>query len=120
MNIFFQVRNLVLDENEKMFMARRIEGLHKFFSKDAHVYIDAERTRPDLHGDDLYRVSLRIQDGHYQYFTEDYLENVRKSFDHAYGEMFRMVRNDRSRSRTLARRARNKIKKIFKRSPSEL
>lgn len=116
MNIYFQTHSLDVSDVEKQFISRRIEGLAKFFGQSTSVYIDIEKTRADQHGDDLYRVSIRIEDGPLHYYTEDYRETIRTSFDHAYGDMFRMVRNDRSRSRTLARRAGARIKKFFKRS----
>lgn len=116
MNIFFQTHNLEIDQAEKQFMSRRIEGLDKFFSPDASVYIDVERTRADQHGEDLYRTSIRIEDAKLHYYAEDFKESIRSSFDHAYGDIFRIIRNDRSRSRTLARKAGKRIKKFFKRS----
>lgn len=116
MNIFFQTHNIELGEHEKHIMSRRIEGLHKFFSPNAHVYIDVERTRVDQHGEDLYRVSIRIEDAQLHYYTEDFQDTIQNSFNHAYGDMFHMVRNDRSRSRTLARKAGKRIKNFFKRS----
>ena len=115
MNIYFQTKNLEVTQYEKNMMANRMYGLNKFFSWDTHAYIDIERTRSSQHGQDLYYVSIKIDDPQNQYFTEEYRENVRKAFDEAYGDMFRVVRSHRSKSRNLARRAGAHIKCILKR-----
>jgi len=115
MNIYFQAKNVEIHPNIKDTMANRMYGLNKFFSWDTNAYIDIERTRQSHHGHDLYYVSIKIDDAHNQYFTEEYKENVRKAFDHAYGDMFRVVRSHRSKSRNIARKAGSKIKRIFKR-----
>lgn len=115
MNIYFQTRNIEVPAHEKEFMANRMHGLDKFFSWDTHGYIDIEKTRASHHGRDLYYISIKIDDVDTHYFTEEYRENVRKAFDYAYGEIFRIVRDERSRSRTLMRKAGKQIKKIFKR-----
>lgn len=115
MNIFFQVRNIDIDQSSKEGMANRMYGLNKFFSPDARAFIDVEKTRASHNGHDLYYVSIHLEDGKDRYFTEDYQENVRKSFDHAYGELFRIVRDDRSKSRSIAKKAGAQLKKIFRR-----
>ncbi len=115
MNIYFQSKNIDLYQDTKNMMANRMYGLNKFFSHDTNAYIDVERTRASHNGDDLYHVSIKIDDAHNQYFAEEYKENIRKAFDHAYGDMFRMVRSHRSKSRNLARRAGARIKRIFRR-----
>lgn len=115
MNIYFQTKNIDLHPHEKEMMANRMYGLNKFFSWDTNAYIDIERTRQSQHGDDLYYASIKIDDPTNQYFTEEYKENVRKAFDHAYGDMFRVVRSHRGKSRNIARRAGAKIKKMLTR-----
>lgn len=115
MKVFFQARRIDISEYEKNFMANRMYGLNKFFTPHAHAYVDIERTNASHHGHDLYYVSIRITEPGAAYFTEEYRENVRKSFDHAYGEMFRIVSKDRSRSRNIARKAGQRIKNLFKR-----
>lgn len=116
MNIFFHAKNLEISQESKQAMANRMYGLNKFFSIDTHAYIDIERTRQSHHGHDLYYVSIKIDDPHHQYFTEEYKENIRSAFDHAYGDMFRVVRSHRSKSRNLAKKAHQKIKRLFKRN----
>lgn len=115
MNIFFRTKDLVIPDNSKQTMVNRMNGLRKFFSWEANAYIDIEQTHQSHNGHDLYYVSIKIDDPHNQYFTEEYKESVRAAFDHAYGDMFRVVRSHRSKSRNLARKAGDKIKKIFKR-----
>ena len=115
MNIFFQSRNLDLNEDSKRMMAQRMYGLDKFFSVYAKAFVNVEKTRASHHGHDLYYTSIHIEDGQARYFTEDYKESVRKSFDHSYGEIFRIIRDERSKSRTLTRKAGKVIKNIFKR-----
>jgi len=113
MNIHFQYKGVTVEGEIKQFISKRIDGLEKFFSPDAKTFIDIERTRPSHKGDDLYYVSIRLEDGRFNYFTDDHRENIRKAFDHAYGELFRMVRNERSRTRALARKAGSRIRNIF-------
>lgn len=113
MNIFFQARNLALDLSSKEAMANRIYGLDKFFTIHAKCFIDVEKTRASHNGHDLYYTAIHIEDGAHRYFTEDYQDSVRKSFDHSYGEIFRIIRDDRSKSRRLARKAGSALKKIF-------
>jgi ribosome-associated translation inhibitor RaiA len=115
MQIFFQTKKLELHEEEKSFMARRIEGLNKFFSPYAYVYIDVEQTRASHNGRDLYYVSIKIDDGKYKYFTEEYQDGVRKAFDHAYGDMYRVVRKDKGKARAVLKSAGRRFKRIFKR-----
>lgn len=114
MDIFFQAKNIELVPAIKEHMAQRIYGLNKFFSPYAKAYIDVEKTRSSRNGADLYYTSISIQDGKFQYFTEDYQDDVRKSFDHTYGEIFSIIRNDRSKSRKLAKKAGTRIKKLFR------
>lgn len=115
MNIFFQSQNLELDQTMKNSMTARLSGLEKFFSPEAQISVSVEKTRSSHNGDDLYFVSLQIEDGKYRYYTDEYEENVRKSFDNAYDEMFRIVRDDKKKSRSLARRAGAQLKKLFRR-----
>lgn len=115
MNIFFQTKNVDITQNEQDFMARRIEGLEKFFSKHAHTYIDAEKTRASHNGEDLYYISIRIDDAANRYFAEEYQSNTKTAFDQAYGDLYRVIRNDRSKSRSLWKSAGRKFKDIFKR-----
>lgn len=115
MNIYFQSKNLDIPQDTKNMMANRMYGLNKFFAPDTNAYVNIERTTSQNNGPDIYYVSLKIDDPHNQYFTEEYQENIRKAFDGAYGDMFRVVRSHRSKSRNLARRAGQRIKKIFKR-----
>ncbi len=114
MQIFFQTKKINLDQQEQDFMARRIEGLDKFFSAYARCFIDIEKTRADNNGKDLYRIELQIEDGSVRYFTEEYQSNVRKAFDYAYQEVYRSVRNERAKSRTLVKRAGRVFKSLFK------
>lgn len=119
-HVFFQKHNISVDDHDLQLMMRRIEGLAKFFGSEAQVYVDLECMRPSQqHGDDLYRASLRIEEASLHYFTEDFQEHIKKAFDHAYRDMYRMVRNDRSRSRRLARKAGKHIKGILKRLRKE-
>ena len=115
MQIFFQTKRIDLDENEKAFMVRRIEGLNKFFSPHAHVYIDVEQTRASHNGRDLYYVSLKINDGRYRYFTEEYQDSVRKAFNNAFGDMYRVVRKDRGRAQAILKSAGRRFKRLFRR-----
>ena len=115
MDIFFQARNLELDHQIKDFMANRMYGLSKFFSPHVQAFVDVQKTRSSHHGEDLYYISIAIEDGKHRYFTEEYQENVRKTFDHAYGEIFRIVRDDRSKARRITRKAGASLKKLFKR-----
>jgi ribosome-associated translation inhibitor RaiA len=116
MNIYFQSKNLDLYQDTKNMMINRMNGLNKFFQKDTNAYVDVERTtNHHNNGPDIYHVSIKIDDPLNQYFTEEYQENIRKAFDGAYGDMFRVVRSHRSKSRNLARRAGARIKRIFRR-----
>ena len=116
MNIFFQTKNLDLYQEAKDAMAHRMKGLGRFFSGEAHAYLDIEKTTSSHHGDDLYYVSIRIEEPGNQYFTDEYRAGVKEAFDHAYDEIFRMVRSDRNRTRSLARRAAARMKRMFKRN----
>lgn len=113
MQIFFQTKKTEVNTHDQDYMARRIDGMQKFFSPYAHVYIDLERTRASHHGDDLYHVSIKIEDGRYKYFSEEYKSNIRESFDYAYGDIYRIIRKDRSKSSTMLKSAGRAFKKIF-------
>ena len=115
MNIYFQSKNLEITQDTKNMMANRMYGLNKFFAHDTSAFITVERSTAHNNGPDVYYVSIKIDDPHNQYFTEEYQENIRKAFDHAYGDMFRVVRSHRSKSRNLVRRTGRRIKKFFKR-----
>lgn len=115
MNIFFQSQNMDLDPAMKDFMASRLYGLEKFFSEHAQLYVNVEKTRSSHNGDDLYHISLQVDDGKYRYYTDESQENVRKAFDDVYDEMFRIVRDDKKKERSLARRAGAHLKKLFRR-----
>lgn len=114
MQIFFKTRKIDLHPHEQNFMARRIENLGKFFSVNSHTYVDVEQTRASHNGQDLFYISLTIEDGKYNYFAEEYQGDIRKAFDHAYGDIYRIIRNDRSKSRKLLRSAGRAFKKILK------
>lgn len=114
MQIFFQTKKIELQIHEKEFMLRRMEGLKKFFSAQVSVYIDVERTHMSNHGNDLYYVSIRVEDVPYKYFAEEYKDDIRKSFDHAYGDLYRIIRKDRSKSKAVFRSARRTFKRIFR------
>ncbi len=115
MQIFFQTRKTEINNHDQDYIARRIEGLEKFFSPHAHAYIDLERTRNSHNGQDIYYAAIRIKDGHYKYFAEEYQSDTRKSFDHAYGDIYRIIRKDRSKSKVIMRSAGRAFKKIFRR-----
>ena len=84
MQIFFQTKKIEINSHEKEFMVRRIEGLKKFFSPDVSVRIDVEQTHESNSGHDLFYVSIRVEDTPHKYFAEEYKDDIRKSFDHAY------------------------------------
>ncbi|MGB0925126.1 MAG: HPF/RaiA family ribosome-associated protein [Minisyncoccia bacterium] len=115
MQIFFQTKKVNITQGEQDFMARRIEGLEKFFSPHAHAYIDVEKTRASHNGHDLYYVAIKIDDAPHRYFAEEYQADTRTAFDHAYGDLYRVIRNDRSKSRSMLKSAGRKFKQIFKR-----
>lgn len=115
MQIFFQTKKIELHPEEQNFMARRIEGLNKFFSSHAHAYIDVEKTRANHKGHDLFYVSINIDDGPHKYFTEEYQADTRKAFDEAYGDMYRVIRKDRGRSQAVLKSAGRRFKKLFQR-----
>jgi ribosome-associated translation inhibitor RaiA len=115
MNIFFQTRNMDVSQKLRDIMANRLYGLSKFLSTDAQVFVSVEKTRASQSGDDLFYVSLNIEDGSERYFTEEYADDVRNSFDQSYREIFRIIRDERGRSRNLARRAGARLKKLFRR-----
>jgi|AntRauTorckE6833_2_1112554.scaffolds.fasta_scaffold64027_2 ribosome-associated translation inhibitor RaiA len=114
MNIFFQTQHIEIDQAMKDFMASRLYGLQKFISKDSQIFVNAEKTRASHNGNDLYFISLSISDAQYRYYTEEYQQNIRKTFDNAYEEMVRIVRNDKRKERNLARRAGSRIKNLFR------
>lgn len=114
MNIYFQTKNIEVHDEVKQKIANRLKGLQKFFSWDTKAYIDLKRTNTSHHGHDLYYASVRIDAPEHEYFAEEYKENIHLAFDHAYGDIFRIIRSHRSKSRNLARRARTKIKSLFK------
>ena len=115
MQIFFQAKKIELDRDEQDFMARRLENLAKFFSPHAHSYVDVEKTRASHNGQDLYYISIHIEDGAARYFVDGYQENIRKTFDSVYADLYRSIRNDRSKSRALLKSAGRKIKGMFTR-----
>ena len=115
MQIFFQAQKIEIQPGEQDFMARRIEGLSKFFSPQAHTYIDVEQTRPSHNGQDIFRVAIHIEDGSARYFVDGNEGSVRKAFDEVYADLYRSVRNDRSRSRTVLKSAGRKFKNLFTR-----
>ena len=76
--------------------------------------IDIEKDRNQNSGDDIYHTSIRINEAHNSYFSEEYRESVLASFDYAYQDIFRIIRNDRSKSRKLSRRLGARVKRMFK------
>jgi ribosome-associated translation inhibitor RaiA len=116
MYILFQTKNITLSSYDEDSMARKIENLSKFFMPDVHIYIDIDYTRGGHFEKDVYYVSLRIDSAKTQYFADEYQETLRFAFDSAFGDIFRMIRNDRSRSRQLFTRASRQFKKTFKRT----
>ena len=115
MNIFFQTRNLELDQDMRDVIANRLYGLSKFLTPDAQIFVSVEKTRASHNGDDLYYISLNVEDGAHRYFTEEYSEAVRSSLDQSYQEIFRIIRDERGKSQSLARRAGSRLKKLFRR-----
>ena len=75
-----------------------------------------EKTHPHNHGDDVYHTSIRISEGKHNYFADEYRESILASFDYAYQDIFRIIRNDRSKSRKLSRRLGAQLKRMFKKS----
>lgn len=114
MNIFFQTKKVEISSAEQDFMAHRIEGLKKFFSPQIHVYIDIEKTHGSHNGQDLFYVKIRIDDVHQRYFADEYQSDIRKAFDNTYADLYRIIRNERSRSRRLLTSAGRKFKSMFK------
>ncbi len=114
MQIFFKTRRIELYTEEQNFMVRRIENLRKFFTSNAHAYIDVEQTRTDNSGQDLFYVSITIEDGKYNYFADEYQSDIRKAFNHSYGDVYRIIRNDRSKSRKLLRSTGRAFKKMLR------
>jgi len=115
MNIYFQSKNVDLHPQAKEAMANRIDGLKKFFSWDANVYIDIEQTHSGNHGPELFYTSIKIDDPKAHYFAEEYKETIKSSFDHAYKDIYKIIRRDRGRSGNIAKKAAQKIKRLFKR-----
>ena len=116
MHIFCQTKKIELERGEQDFMAARIEGLAKFFEPDAHTYVDIEKTRSSHNGEDLYYIAIHVKEGVVRYFVDGYQENIRKTFDNVYADLYRNIRNDRSKSRELLKSARRNIKDFFKRT----
>jgi ribosome-associated translation inhibitor RaiA len=116
MHIFFQTKKIELDRDEQDFMAHRVEGLAKFFTPETHTYIDVEKTRSSHNGEDLFYIAIHVKEGAVRYFVDGYHENVRKTFDNVYADLYRSIRNDRSKSRELLKAAQRKIKGFFKRN----
>lgn len=117
MNIYFQIKNSESSHDElKQNIAERIKGLEKFFPPYTNMYIDLEKTHSSHKGNDLYYVSLNIDDRGQHYFVEEYRENLKKAFDIAYESIERIVKNDRNKSRNLTRQAATRIKRLFKRN----
>jgi len=115
MNIYFQKKNIDIYAQDQDVMAERMCGLNKFFLYGTHVYVDLERTRASHNGRDLYYASIHISEQGKKYFAEEYRENLHKAFSYAYENILRVVRNDKSKARNIARKAGQKIKSIFKR-----
>ena len=115
MNTFFQTQHLDLDIDTQSGMVSKMEGLNRFFSPDAKAFINIEKTRASNNGDDLYYLSIQIEDGKYQYYTKEEEESVQAAFNQAYAELFRIVRDDKRKSRSLARRAGQSLKNLFRR-----
>ncbi len=115
MQIFFQTKKIEIHKEEKDFIAHRIEGLRKFFSPHAHSYIDIERTTAHNNAKELYYVSIRINDGEHKYFSEGHEGDIRTAFDDAYSDIYRIIRNDRSKSRSILKSAGRKFKNFIRR-----
>lgn len=114
MNILFRSKNIELQPEHENFMARRLENLGKFFSPHVHIYVDVNQTRGGHLGSHLFYVSIHIEDGKTVYFADEYEENFQKSFNKTFGDIFRIIRNDRSKSRRLLKTTGRGFKKIFK------
>ena len=115
MQIFFQTRRVELEDNDTEYIKGRIDKLQKkFFSDSAQFFVTVEKTRGDLHGDDLYEVSIRAEDGPEHYFAEDHRDTIINSFDAAYADLYRLIRKERGRTRALLKSAGRKIKQMLR------
>ena len=114
MNISFQFKNMDVDQSMQNHITDRLKGLRKFFSEQVQFFVLAEKPRSSHNGDDLYYISLNIEDGKYQYFIDEYEKDVRTAFDNLYDESFRLVRDDKKKERNIARRAGARLKKLFR------
>lgn len=115
MQIFFQSKKIELHSDDQDFMARRLENLSKFFSRYAQVFVDVEKTLASHNDNQLFYIAIHLEDGSVRYFVNGYHEDIRKTFDHVYADLYRSIRNSRSKSRTMLKSTGRKFKQIFKR-----
>ena len=117
MQIFFHTKEVDLEDKEKEYMEEKLHKIaKKFFSPDLQFFISLEKTRGDLHGDDLYETSIKAEDMGKVYFAEDRGDTVLKSFDEAHKDFIRIVRRDRGKTREILKRAGRKIKSLLRKS----
>ncbi len=114
MQIFFHTKEVELDEREEKHIRERLEKLNKFFSPSVQYYVNLEKTRGDLKGDDLYEASIKVDDPPHHYFADDRKDSVLKAFDAAYNDLFRLIRKDRGKARAMLKAAGRKIKKMLR------
>lgn len=115
MQIFFHAKGVELEDADMEYMKERLGKLQKkFFSESVQFFVNVEKTRGDLHGDDLYEISIRAEDGPEHYFAEDRRDSITNTFDVAYDDLARVVRKERGKSRAILKRAGRKIKQLLR------
>ncbi len=115
MQIFFHTKDVELESTNTEYIKERLEKLQrKFFSESTQFFVNVEKTRGDLHGDDLYEVSIRVEDGPEHYFAEDRRDTITNTFDEAYSDLYRIVRKERGKTRSVLKKAGRKIKKLLR------
>lgn len=114
MNIFFQTQNIEVNQFNRDAMAQKMYSVERLLSPYAKGYIDIQKTRASHNGKDLYSVSITIEDGKHHYFAQEYHEEVKTTFDRTFADIARQVKDDKSKSRTLARKAGASLKRLFR------
>ncbi len=115
MNIFFQTQHIEVQQSAKDTMAQKMYSIQRLLSPYAKAFVDIQKTRASHNGRDLYSVSITIEDGKHHYFAQEYHEEVKTTFDRAFADISRQVREEKSKTRSLTRRAGASLKRLFRR-----
>jgi len=110
----FHFDEVVITSLQEEMMGQRLEKINRISGGSINqARLDIRKTRDDKHGDDLYRVAIKLDAGKTHYFAESQGASVEDSFFESYKDIARAVKRDRNKMRQLARTTQSYVKSWF-------